>query len=185
LSLSHAPSYLAPRAINTTAPATAPVAPPSPRQSWPGARRHAPHLCLQQQPPVSRLLQSSASRTPARVLHAPAAAGVDHYALPVPFAAAPLARVGPIDKRVRARALQRLRHPSLLFRRVRAGMSTRLEGARGLHSGSDGGGGTMHASTRPGSLWRTGRCVHGQRPVWDAALQLQVIAETCACACAA
>ena len=60
-------------------------------------------------------------------------------------------------------------------------MSTRLEGARGAaarHSGSDGGGGTMHASTRPGSRWRTGRCVHGQSPVWDAALQRPVIAET-------
>ena len=43
LLLSHAPSHLPPHAINTTtAPATAPVAPPSPRQSWPGARRQAP-----------------------------------------------------------------------------------------------------------------------------------------------
>ena len=36
----------------------------------------------------------------------------------------------------------------------------------------------MHASTRPGSRWRTGRCVHGQSPVWDAALQRPVISET-------
>ena len=50
-------------------------------------------------------------------------------------------------------------------------------GAKG-HSGSVGGGGTMHASTRPGSRWRTCRCVHGQSPVWDAALQRPVIAET-------
>ena len=43
LPLSHAPSYLPPHAINTTtAPAAVPVAPPSPRQSWPGARRQAP-----------------------------------------------------------------------------------------------------------------------------------------------
>ena len=50
-------------------------------------------------------------------------------------------------------------------------------GAAARHSGSVGGGGTMHASTRPGSWWRTGSCLHGQSPVWDAALQRPVIAE--------
>ena len=46
----------------------------------------------------------------ARVPHGPAAVGVGHCALPVSLAAAPLARVGPIAKRVRALALLRLRH---------------------------------------------------------------------------
>jgi hypothetical protein len=114
----------------------------------------------------------SASRTPARVPHAPSAVAVDHYALPVPLAAAPLARVGPIAKLVRARALPRLRHHSLLY-----SWSSRGEAQKGTLS-AFGGGGTMHASTRPGSRWRTCRCVHGQSPVWDAALQRPVIAET-------
>ena len=69
-------------------------------------------------PPASRLLQpraSSASRTPARVPHAPVSVGEGHYALSVPLPAAPLARVGPISKRVRARALLRHRHSSRLY----------------------------------------------------------------------
>ena len=98
------------------------------------ARHPAPDRCRQQQPPASRLLQpraSSASRTPARVPHAPVSVGVGHYALPVPLAAAPLARVGPIAKRVRARALLRHRHSSDCTRRVRAGMSTRRKRGSG------------------------------------------------------
>ena len=64
-------------------------------------------------------------------------------------------------------------------RSVRAKMSATLcRGAAARHSGSVGGGATMHASTRPGSRWRTGCCVHGQSPVREAALQRPAIAET-------
>jgi hypothetical protein len=69
-------------------------------------------------------------------------------------------------------------------RSVRAEMSATLcRGAAARHSGSVGGGATMHASTRPGSRWRTGCCVHGQSPVREAALQRPVIAQTTRNAC--
>jgi hypothetical protein len=176
LSLSHAPSYLPPHAINpTTAHATAPVAPPSPRQSLPGARRHAADRCRQQQPPRPGCFR----RVPLSLPHTR------------PRAARTFCRRCRPLRPARA-ACRRTTRPCRTHRETcacpcpaaaAASLATVrfMEFARGGakgHSVSVGGGGTMHASTRPGSRWRTCRCVHGQSPVWDAALQRPVIAET-------
>ena len=93
LPLSHAPSYLPTHAINTTtAPATAPVAPPSPRQSWSGARRQAPDRCSLpvRRPPahlcLSHVLPHAASAPRPRPLGMRAAPRHARHPAPVPHA---------------------------------------------------------------------------------------------------